>query len=59
MNNYNSVHIDVFCARLVSTHLASEEMPTDFDKDLVILVRCLVPRHDDLCAGEVLQFIHL
>lgn len=34
-------------------------MPADFHKDLVVLVRNLVPRYNDLCAREVLQFIYL
>lgn len=40
-------------------YLAGKEMPTDFHKDLVVLIWGLVPRHYDLCAGEVLQLVDL
>ena len=42
-----------------ATHLAGKEVPTDFNKDLVVLIWSLVTWHNDLSAGEVLQLIHL
>lgn len=41
------------------TYLAGKKMPADFDDDLVFLIRSLVPRYDDLSAGEALQLVHL
>lgn len=34
-------------------------MPTDFDDNLIFFIRSLVPRYDDLSAGEALQLVHL
>lgn len=34
-------------------------MPTDFHHDLIFLIRSLVPRYDDLSAGEALQLVYL
>lgn len=48
-----------FCAGLVSVYLAGKEMPADFHKDLVVLVRSLVPRYNDLCTRQVLQLVNL
>lgn len=41
------------------TYLAGEEMSADFHKDLVVLVGGLVPWHDDLRTGQVLQLVDL
>lgn len=41
------------------SYLAGEEMPTDFHKDLVVLVRSLVPRYNDFSTRQVLELIHL
>ncbi len=40
-------------------YLAGKEMPTDFHKDLVVLVWSLVPRYDDLSTRKVLQLVYL
>lgn len=40
-------------------YLAGEEMPTDFHKHLVVLIRSLVPRYDDLRTRKVLQLVYL
>lgn len=34
-------------------------MPTDFHKDLVVLVWSLVPRYNDLSTRKVLQLVYL
>lgn len=34
-------------------------MPTDFHKDLVVLIWSLVPRYDDLSTRAVLQLVYL
>lgn len=44
---------------LLLAYLTGKEMPTDFHKDLVVLVRNLVPRYNDLCARQVLQLVYL
>lgn len=36
---------------LALCRLASKEMPDNSDNHFLILIRCLVTRHDDFCAG--------
>lgn len=52
--NYIKMKLRESCA-----YLTSKKMPDDFHKHLVVLVRRLVSRDDDLSAGEILQLVHL